>query len=159
MGHFPQLQEEDFLQIQSALAQLLAKSEAGTVMLVEKAGYLIAECGETRRFNTTQLATLASNAFNATQVMTDRLGELNFSSMFQEGEQQSMLWMNVENDTLIVVVFPAKISVGAVKYYASQTAQQIASQLAIARARAPLDTFDPATLDPKDSAELFRRKK
>jgi predicted regulator of Ras-like GTPase activity (Roadblock/LC7/MglB family) len=159
MGHFPQLLEEDFLQIQSTLGELLVKSEAGTVMLVEKAGYLVAECGQTERFNTTQLATLASNAFNATQVMTDRLGEPNFSSMFQEGEQQSMLYMNVEEDALLVVVFPSGVSVGAVKYYALQAAQQVAALLAVARARAPQDTFDPATLDPEDASELFRRKK
>jgi len=73
MTPFPQITDEDYQAINAALEEFLSKSEAMTALLVEKAGYLIVECGEKAPFDTAELATLASNAFNATQFMADRL--------------------------------------------------------------------------------------
>jgi predicted regulator of Ras-like GTPase activity (Roadblock/LC7/MglB family) len=158
MSPFPNLTEEDFQVIQAALAELLAKSESCTVLFVEKAGYLICECGEGKAYNTTELATLGANAFAATQFMADRLSETNFSGMYQQGEQRSVLWQNVDENSLVMVVFNAVQSAGAVKYYALTTAKQIADQLDIAKLRDPGGGFDLATLDPTDMSDVFRRK-
>lgn len=159
MTPFPNLTEEDFEQINTALKDLLEKSEASTALFVEKAGYLIAQQGDTEIFNTTELATLAANAFAATQFIADRLNENNFSSMFQQGETTNMLWVNVDMNSLVVLIFKAQLSIGAIKYYALTTVQSIANQLQIATLRAPDDAVDLAHFDPEDVQDVFQRNK
>ena len=83
MTPFPQIIDEDYQQFNATLTDFLSQSEASNALIVEKAGYLIHEVGEKPPFDTAELATLAANAFNATQFMVDRLGETNFTSMFQ----------------------------------------------------------------------------
>ncbi|MGV3757068.1 MAG: hypothetical protein ACO1QS_16940 [Verrucomicrobiota bacterium] len=159
MTPFPQLNEEDFEQINLALKDLLEKSEASTALFVEKAGYLIAQQGDTEIFNTTELATLAANAFAATQFIADRLNETNFSSMFQQGEIANMLWVNVDVNSLVVIIFKAHLSVGAIKYYALSTVQTVANQLQIATLRAPDEGVDLAHFDPVDINDVFQRNR
>lgn len=157
MTPFPSLIEEDFEQINSALKDLLEKSEATTALFVEKAGYLIAQQGEKDSYDTTELATLAANAFAATQFIADRLNETNFSSMFQQGEIANMLWVNVDVNSLVVVIFKAHLSVGAIKYYSLSTVQTIAHQLQIATLRSPEEGVDLAHFDPEDVMDVFQR--
>lgn len=158
MGLFPQLLEEDFQQFNSFLNDLLAKTEAETALVVEKAGYLIHQCGKTSQFDTTQVATLASNAFNATQFMATLINEPNFGGMYQQGENFSTLIMNVDENALLVVVFKAQLSVGAVKYFAATAIRQLADQLVLASARAPGQGFDLCDMDVTDIGALFQRK-
>ncbi len=158
MEQFPQIIDEDFQVFDASLKELLQKSGASTALLVEKAGYLIIETGEKAPFNTAELATLASNAFNATQFMAERMAETNFSSMFQQGEKQSVLWMNIDTNSLLVVVFPAEVSVGAVKLYAIESAKVLAAQIKTASKRDQTGGLDLATLDPESADEIFKRK-
>lgn len=158
MPAFPQIIEEDYQRITAALNAFLSRSEASNALIVEKAGYLIVECGEEPPFDTAELATLAANAFAATQFMADRLSETNFSSMFQQGEQTSVLWTNVEENTLLVTVFDASQSMGAVKYYAAETAAEIARQISIAQGRDQTGGLDLAHLDPSSADDVFRKK-
>lgn len=158
MTPFPQITEEDYERITSALNEFLTLSEASNALIVEKAGYLIVETGENPPFNTAELATLAANAFNATQFMADRLGESNFSSMFQQGDNSSVLWMNVEENSLLVVVFDASMSIGAVKYYAAEAAAAVAKQIAIAQERDASGGIDLAHLDPSSADDVFKKK-
>jgi CDGSH-type Zn-finger protein/predicted regulator of Ras-like GTPase activity (Roadblock/LC7/MglB family) len=158
MGQFPQLLEEDFNQFNLALNDLLAKSEASTVLIAEKAGYLIHECGDTKSCDTTQVATLGSNAFAATQFMASLMNEMNFTGMFQQGETVSTLMLNIDENCLLIIVFKAGLSVGAVKYYANETIKQVAQQLVIAAQRAPGQGLDLCDLNPDDVQMLFKRK-
>lgn len=158
MPAFPQIIEDDYQRITAALDEFLSRSEASNALIVEKAGYLIVECGEEPPFDTAELATLAANAFAATQFMADRLSETNFSSMFQQGEKTSVLWTNVEENTLLVVVFDAKNSMGAVKYYAAETAAEVARQIQIAQERDQTGGIDLAHLDPASADDVFKKK-
>lgn len=157
MAQFPQLTEEDLTRINGALNTLLARSEAGAALFVEKAGYLITQCGRVDQFNTTEVATLAANAYAATQFLADRIQETNFSSMYQQGESMSVLWLNVDENSLVVAIFKASLGVGMVKYYAAETVKQVADQLSIAQQRAPAG-LDLADLNPSDVAVLFHKK-
>ncbi|HVY69322.1 MAG TPA: roadblock/LC7 domain-containing protein [Verrucomicrobiae bacterium] len=159
MASFPQLNEEDFQRFTAALNDLLSKSEASTAMIVEKAGYLIHQNGDTGGFDATTVATLASNAFNATQFLTTLINENNFSGMYQQGENFSTLILNVDENCLLVIVFKAQLSVGMVKYYAGATIAELSSQLQIAQAREPGAGLDIIDLNPSDIGELFRRKR
>ena len=65
---------------------------------------------------------------------------------------------NVDEHCLLVVIFRAQISVGAVKYYAITTISQVAQQLQTAQARSPEEGLDLSVLNIADTADLFRNK-
>ena len=158
MATLPQLIEEDIHQIDGALNDLLSKSEATSSLVIDKGGFLITQCGDTRRFDTTTLGALAAAMYAATQGIASLVSEANFSSVYQQGENFSLLVHNVDEHCLLVVIFRAQISVGAVKYYAITTISQVAQQLQTAQARSPEEGLDLSVLNIADTADLFRKK-
>src|SRR3989442_8250712 len=147
MATLPQLIEEDVQNFDAALNDLLAKSEATSSLVIDKGGFLITQCGDTRRFDTTTLGALAAAMYAATQGIASLVSEANFSSVYQQGENFSLLVHNVDEHCLLVVIFRAQISVGAVKYYALGTLSDVARQLQAAQARAPGEGFDLSVLN------------
>ena len=158
MGQFPQLIQEDLDHLNLVMHELLNKSEANIALLVEKAGYLIHQCGTQDSMDTTTFATLGSNAYNAVQFMAQLVNEQNFTSMYQQGENFSTLMLNVDENSLLVVVFPTHLTVGSMKYYASPAARSIAHRIEVASQRSPDTGLDLSDLDPKNAQELFRKK-
>jgi len=154
----PQLIEEDMREIDGALGDLLMKSEATSALVLDKGGFLIIQCGDTRHFDTTTLGALAAAMYAATQGIASLVGEIDFISVYQQGENISLLVNNVDEHCLLLVIFRAQISVGAVKYYALGTIAQLAQQLRTAQARAPDEGYDLSVLNMADSAEFFRKK-
>lgn len=158
MSQFPTLNQEDINQIDAVLHDLLKKSEANIALLVEKAGYLIHQCGNPDQLDTTTFATLGSNAYNAVQFMASLVNETNFTSMYQQGESYSTLMVNVDENSLLVIVFPTHLTVGSMKYYAAPAVRSIAEQITEASQRAPGAGIDLSDLNPKDVQALFQRK-
>jgi predicted regulator of Ras-like GTPase activity (Roadblock/LC7/MglB family) len=159
MATLPQLVEEDIRQIDTALDDLLTKSEATSAFVLDKGGFLITQCGDTRRFDVTTLGALAAAMYAATQGIASLVNEVNFSSVYQQGEQFSILVQNVDEHCLLVIIFRAQISVGAVKYYALSTITLVARQMQTAQARSPEEGLDLSMLNIADTADLFRKKK
>jgi len=158
MSTLPQLIEEDIRQIDGVLNDLLTKSEATSALIIDKGGFLITQCGDYRRFDTTTLGALAAAMYAATQGIASLVSEANFSSVYQQGENFSLLVHNVDEHCLLAVIFRAQISVGAVKYYAMTTIAQVAQQLQTAQARSPDEGLDLSVLNIADTADLFRKK-
>jgi len=158
MGHFPSLNQEDIDCLDTVLRDLLKKSEANMALLVEKAGYLIHQCGNPEKIDTTTFATLGSNAYNAVQFMAALVNENSFSSMYQQGENYSTLMVNVDENSLLVIVFATHLTVGSMKYYAGPTVKTLADRIQVAAQRK--DTgLDLSDLDPTDVQALFHKKK
>jgi predicted regulator of Ras-like GTPase activity (Roadblock/LC7/MglB family) len=158
MGQFPALNQEDINHIDEAMRDLLRKSEASIALLVEKAGYLIHQSGNPEELDTTTFATLGSNAYNAVQFMASLVNESNFTSMYQQGESYSTLMVNVDENSLLVIVFPTHLTVGSMKYYAAPVVRAIGGRIVEASARTGSDAFDLSDLDAKDVQALFQRK-
>ena len=158
MGQFPQLVQEDIDHLNGVMRELLEKSEANLALLVEKAGYLIHQYGNPEAIDTTTFATLGSNAYNAVQFMAQLVNENNFSSMYQQGENFSTLMVNVDENSLLVIVFPTNLTVGSMKYYAAPAARSIAERIELASARTPGAGLDLSDLDPTDVTSLFQKK-
>ena len=157
MGQFPQLNQEDIDLINGVMRDLLSKSEAHVALLVEKAGYLIHQCGNPDSIDTTTFATLGSNAYNAVQFMAQLVNENNFTSMYQQGENFSTLMVNVDENSLLVIVFPTHLTVGSMKYYANPAARAIADRIVFAANRGG-PGLDLSDLDPSDIQSLFQKK-
>ena len=153
---FPQLIEEDMQFFDKVLSDLVRKSEAMLTMVVEKAGYLIHQHGNAEALDTTTLATLGSNAYNATQFMAQLVNEHNFSSMYQQGETYSTLILNIDENCILVLIFGTDQTVGSMKYYSAPAVKQICEHLKIASARGET-ALDLSDMDATDVQSLFRR--
>jgi predicted regulator of Ras-like GTPase activity (Roadblock/LC7/MglB family) len=158
MGQFPSLNQEDIDVIDAALNGLLRKSEANIALLVEKAGYLIHQCGNPDAIDTTTFATLGSNAYNAVQFMASLVNENNFTSMYQQGEHFSTLMVNVDDNSLLVIVFPTHLTVGSMKYYAVPAAKQIAERIGVSSVRGDGFGVDLSDIDASNAQPLFHKK-
>jgi predicted regulator of Ras-like GTPase activity (Roadblock/LC7/MglB family) len=156
MASFPSLNQEDIDVIDATLRELLKKSEAHVSLLVEKAGYLIHQCGNPDELDTTTFATLGSNAYNAVQFMASLVNENNFTSMYQQGENFSTLMVNVDENSLLVIVFPTHLTVGSMKYYAGPAVRAICDRIIVASTRG--DVIDFSDVDARDVQALFTQK-
>ena len=157
MGQFPSLNQADIDLIDEVLKDLLTKSEATIALLVEKAGYLIHQSGSPDSIDTTTFATLGSNAYNAVQFMASLVNENNFTSMYQQGENFSTLMVNVDENSLLVLVVPTHLTVGSMKFYASPAAKRIAQQIGVASERGDGHGLDLSDLDVVDAQSLFQK--
>ena len=159
MANLPQLLEEDISGLNDALHSLLIKSEATSAMLIDKGGFLITTTGEVENLDTVTLSALAAASFAATQGLAGLVGETDFNTVYQQGEKNSLLVVNVDPSCLLTVVFKATVAVGAVKYYADQTISPIAAHLTNAREREPGVSIDLSLLNLADTRPVFQRKK
>jgi predicted regulator of Ras-like GTPase activity (Roadblock/LC7/MglB family) len=158
MPTLPQLIEEDIGELNSALQELLIKSDAGVTLIIDKGGFIITQCGRGPEFDTMTLAALSAASYAATEGIAQVIGEPNFSSVYQQGDTFSLLVNNVDQFCLLAVIFKATLSVGAVKYYATDTIKKIAAQLEVAQNRAPNQGLDLSMLNMADPSSVFRKK-
>ncbi|HYG24718.1 MAG TPA: roadblock/LC7 domain-containing protein [Verrucomicrobiae bacterium] len=158
MATLPQLIEEDIQQVDAALRELLKHTEATTAIIIDKGGFLITHQGDARQFDLTTIAALASGAYLANQTIANLVNETNFNSVYQQGENFSMFALCVDEHCLLVVIFRAELSVGAIKYFAMPAAEKIAEQMKMAREREPGTGLDLSVLNLADPSEVFKRK-
>lgn len=158
MGTLPQLIEEDIRVLDGILADLLKHTDATAALVMDKGGFLITQRGDTTAFDVTSISALASGAYLANQTIANLVSETNFDSVYQQGENFSMFTTNVDEHCLLLVIFPARVGVGIVKYHASQMRDDIARQMLIAQQRDPEAGLDLSVLNLADTSGLFRRK-
>jgi predicted regulator of Ras-like GTPase activity (Roadblock/LC7/MglB family) len=158
MPTLPQLLEEDIRVIDASLDDFLSKSEASSALILDKGGFIITQRGDVNSFDTTTLGALAAAAYAATQGIAGLVKEANFSSVYQQGETYSLLINNVDEHCLLVAIFRAQISVGAVKYYAVTVISQVSQQLQVAHGRAPGEGLDLSMLNVADTSGVFLRR-
>lgn len=158
MGTLPQLIEEDIHTLDRVLAELLKSTDAAAALILDKGGFLITQQGNTSAFDVTTISALASGAYLANQTIANLVSETNFDSVYQQGENFSMFTSNVDEQCLLLVIFPAQVGVGIVKYHAAQVRERIALQMQTAQQRDPDATLDLSVLNMADTSGLFKRK-
>ena len=158
MATLPQLIEEDVHRLDDELRELLTQTDATTALIIDKGGFLITSYGDSRQFDLTTIAALASGAFMANQTIANLVHETNFNSVYQQGERFSMFVLTIDDYCMLVVIFRAQVSVGVVKYFAIPAAAHIAEQLLVAQQRDPGAGLDLSVLNLADTSDLFKRR-
>jgi predicted regulator of Ras-like GTPase activity (Roadblock/LC7/MglB family) len=153
----PQLQCEDMNVMDGALDELLRKTDATAALIIDRGGPLVTERGQTKDFDTTTMAALAAGSFSATQAIAERVGESDFSSVYQQGTHHSILVSMIDESLLLILVFRADLGVGIMKYHSKSATEKIAIQLTVARLRAPDSTVDLVSMNALDAADIFRK--
>src|SRR6185295_2983708 len=104
MSTLPQLIEEDIQLLDDTLRELLKETDSTTALVIDKGGFLITNAGDSREFDLTTIAALASGAYMANQTIANLINETNFNSVYQQGERHSMFVMCIDEYVLLTVV-------------------------------------------------------
>jgi predicted regulator of Ras-like GTPase activity (Roadblock/LC7/MglB family) len=158
MATLPQLLEEDIQCLDGILTEYLDRSDAATALVIDKGGFLITHQGDSRRFDLTTIAALASGAYLANQTIANLVHEENFDSVYQQGDKFSMFVTNIDEHCLLMVIFPSKTGVGVVKYHATETRRALPLNSRRPRAGSGKRGLDLSVMNLADPSELFRRK-
>jgi predicted regulator of Ras-like GTPase activity (Roadblock/LC7/MglB family) len=118
---------EDLL---AAIDDLLEKSEGDFAMVIDRGGTILSEHGKVPdSTDTTIVAALAAGSFAATKELATRIGEPEFSALYQQGARCHILMNAVDDDSVLVTVFGPKTTVGLVRFYSARAIVRIGAVL------------------------------
>jgi predicted regulator of Ras-like GTPase activity (Roadblock/LC7/MglB family) len=109
------LTPEDEQALRRGMERLLQESGAHSALLVDRGGQLLAQAGERPAFDATTFATLTAADFSANDQLARLLGETDFTSLFHQGERESMLVADVARRAILVVLFDVRTTLGLVR--------------------------------------------
>jgi len=108
-------EERDFTRIDKLLQGFLYDSSARCTLLVDRTGQLITTAGEKPDFDSTAFASLAAADFSANDQLASMIGENEFSSLFHQGEKESMYLADVAKRVILVVLFDNRTTLGMIR--------------------------------------------
>jgi predicted regulator of Ras-like GTPase activity (Roadblock/LC7/MglB family) len=104
-----------------ALRRLLQESGARCVLLVDRGGQLVTTVGDQPAFDPAAFATLTAADFSANDQLARLIGETDFSSLFHQGERESIFLSDVARRVILVVLFENRLTtVGLVRLMVRQ---------------------------------------
>lgn len=109
------LTPEDEEALRRGMDRLLQESGAHSAMLVDRGGQLLAQAGDRPAFDATTFATLTAADFSANDQLARLLGETDFTSLFHQGERESMLVSDIARRAILVVLFDSRTTLGLVR--------------------------------------------
>ncbi|HEX9565488.1 MAG TPA: roadblock/LC7 domain-containing protein [Gemmatimonadaceae bacterium] len=124
------LTPDDELALRRGMERLLFESGAHCALLVDRGGQLLAEVGERSSVDVTSFATLAAADFSANDQLARLLGETEFSSLFHQGEPDSMLLSDVGQRAILVVLFGPATTLGLVRLRLRATVEELNTHVA-----------------------------
>ena len=117
--------EDDYAAITDTLQRFLGESQARVAMLVDRAGQLVATVGEQPAFDPTAFATLTAADFSANDQLAKLIGENDFSSLFHQGEKESMYLADIARRVILVVLFDNRTTLGLVRLKMKVTVDEL----------------------------------
>jgi predicted regulator of Ras-like GTPase activity (Roadblock/LC7/MglB family) len=117
--------EDDYAAIMRSLQQFLFESNARSALLVDRAGQLVATVGDPPRFDPTAFATLTAADFSANDQLARLIGETEFSSLFHQGEQESMYLVDIARRVILVILFDTRTTLGLVRLKVKPTVEEL----------------------------------
>jgi len=127
--------EDDFGAITKALERFLADCNARCALLVDRTGQLVATVGQRPDFDPTAFATLTAADFSANDQLAKLIGENDFSSLFHQGEKESMYLADIGRRVILVVLFDSRTTLGLVRIKMRQTVVELTQLFEIVFAR------------------------
>ena len=107
--------ERDAQRIDGILQNFLRESNARCALIVDRTGQLVTTVGERPEFDSTAFASLAAADFSANDQLASMIGEQEFSSLFHQGERESMYLADVARRVILVVLFDDRATLGMIR--------------------------------------------
>lgn len=117
--------EAEITKIDNLLKKMLKGAEAKCALLVDKDGHLITRQGFTHSLDTTALAALLAGSFASTKEIAKLVGEPEFSVLFHQGKKDHIHMSIVGERSILAVIFDDRTTIGMVRLYAKETAQDL----------------------------------
>lgn len=116
--------------IDSILQNLLARSGAHTVLLIDKAGQLISFQGSMDHEKVASLAALTAANYGATTAIARLFGEEEFTLLFHKGKDENIHFSNVGEEYLMITIFNNNTHLGLVRLEVRRGLEQIEAMFA-----------------------------
>jgi predicted regulator of Ras-like GTPase activity (Roadblock/LC7/MglB family) len=107
--------QDDFTSITESLTRFLGDTNSRCALLVDRSGQLVTTVGEAPGLDTTTFATLTAADYSANDQLAKLVGENDFSSLFHQGEKESIYVADVARRLLLVIIFDSRTTVGLVR--------------------------------------------
>ncbi len=117
--------ENDFRAIDSVLNELLERTNALSVHLVDRSGQLITSAGRTGDFDATAFASLIAADFTANAELSQLLGEDGMEAVVGEGRNRSVHSCLLAERVIMCTVYDKRSTLGLVRFRARRAAQDL----------------------------------
>ena len=153
------MHEEDLRSLQAVIDRLVVDSNSRSVYIVDKAGQLISQAGETEGVDGTSLASLAAGCVAATGGLAQLFGEEEFPSHFHQGRHDNLHISLVGHRMILMLVFDESSSLGLVRLRVKKAGGQLARIVEEAQKRAEAEATQSdnplANITDEDIDQLF----
>ncbi len=117
--------ENDFRSIDRVLNELLDKTNALSVHLVDRSGQLITSAGRVGDFDATAFASLIAADFTANAELAQLLGESGVEAVVSEGKSRSVYSCMLAGRVIMGIVFDRRSTLGLVRFRAQRASQEL----------------------------------
>ena len=117
--------EEDFKVITGLMGGLMRETSVRSLLLVDRSGQIVANVGEAPQFDTQAFASLTAADFSANDQLAKMIGEHEFSSLFHQGEKESMYLIDVARRVILVALFDNRTTLGLVRLKVKATVEEL----------------------------------
>ena len=112
--------EKDFRAIDQVLFDLLERTNALSVHLIDRSGQLITTAGRSADFDATAFASLIAADFTANAELTQLLGESQVNAVVSEGPTRTVYSCLLADRVIMCVVFDRSSTLGLVRFRAQR---------------------------------------
>jgi predicted regulator of Ras-like GTPase activity (Roadblock/LC7/MglB family) len=116
--------------IDEILRNLLSRSKAHTVLLIDKAGQLISFQGTMDQEKVASLAALTAANYGATTAIARLFGEEEFTLLFHKGKDENIHFSNVGEEFLMITIFNNNTHLGLVRLEVRKSLEQVEAMFA-----------------------------
>lgn len=148
---------KDTERLDGELDGFLELSGARCVLLIDREGHLVTRRGEVVQNSLESISALIAGSFAATREMARLLGEDEFSTLFHQGQRESIQVCLVGDRALLAMVFDERTNLGLVRYYAVETTRrldQLLEEMSKSRAENPPESGLAADFSSSATAAL-----
>ena len=112
--------EKDFRAIDQALYELLERTNALSVHLVDRSGQLITTAGRAADFDATAFASLVAADFTANAELSQLLGEDSVTAVVSEARNRTVYSCMLADRVIMCTVFDRRSTLGLVRFRAGR---------------------------------------
>ena len=117
--------ENDFRSIDGILSDLLDRTNALSVHLVDRSGQLITSAGRSADFDATSFASLVAADFTANAEISTLLGEAAVEAVVNEGHARSVHSCLLAGRIILCTVYDRRSTLGLVRYRAVRASSRL----------------------------------
>lgn len=119
--------EKDFKAIDQVLYDLLERTNALSVHLVDRSGQLITTAGRTADFDVTSFASLIAADFTANSELAQLMGDTAVDAVVSEGKSRSVHSCLLADRVILSTVFDRRSTLGLVRFRAQRASRDLDS--------------------------------